>query len=123
MRKVINKRILFVDDEEGALSAYKTFFGSLGYEVWTVSDCNEALSTVEKIPPDLLVIEYRLSGLGGIGVVKRIREKKRPIKVILTTTSGREDIEDEIRGLDVAQVFEKPLSLREFQKEIEHILE
>ncbi len=123
MQKVLNKRILFVDDEKDALSAYETFFGSLGYEVWTASGCDEALSIVEKISPDLLVIEYRLSGIGGIGVVERIREKNRPIKVILTTTSSREDIEDEIKCLNVAQVFEKPLSLSDFQKEIELILE
>jgi DNA-binding response OmpR family regulator len=123
MQKGVNKRILFVDDEKDALSAYKTFFESLGYKVWTASDCDGALEVEEKISPDLLVIEYRLSGLGGLGVVKKIREKKRLIKIVLMTTGSREDIEDEFVGLDVAQIFEKPLSLSEFQKEIEHILE
>ncbi len=117
-----NRKILFVDDVKDALDTYKTFFEAISYTVWTATDCDEALKVVGQVSPDLLVIEYRLSGLGGLGVVKKVREQKRPIKIMLTTTGRREDIENEFRGLGVAQIFEKPLSLKEFQEEIENVL-
>ncbi len=105
------KRIVVIDDQEIALEAYLAFFNKFGYDVRVALTCEEGLKIINEISPDLLLVEYRLSGVGGLGVVQCIRQKDQKMRIMVMTTSPKEDIESEFKALDVFEIVEKPFSL------------
>ncbi len=116
------KKILIVDDQRDALDADKVFFNASGHDVRTALTCEDGLKVADEAQPDLLIIEYRLSGIGGLGFVQRIRQKYKKMGVIVMTTGPKEDIESEFAGLNVFKIFEKPLSLEDLLEIIRKVL-
>ena len=88
------KRILVVDDDEMVLMALDELLKPEGYEVRTFSSGHEALKSLDQEDYDLLMLDVIMSGMDGIELCKRIREREdyreKPI-VFLTAKSRDED--------------------------------
>lgn len=69
------KKIFVVDDDELALEALTTKLKNLGYEVFSAPSAGESMKLFENSEPDILVVDYLLSGLNGINFVENLKEK------------------------------------------------
>lgn len=116
------KKILIVDDEPYVLDTFSTFFKNFGYDVRVVLTCEEGLKAAEEIQPDLLIIEYRLSGIGGLEFVRSVRAKHQKMQVFVLTTGAKDDIEPEFSELSIFRIFEKPISLKTLLEGIQESL-
>lgn len=65
---------------------------------------------------DLLVTDFRLPGISGLELVKRVQRKCPGVKVILTTAFLDTQLEKEAEDLRVSQVIQKPVDLAEFRR-------
>ncbi len=81
-------RILLVDDETGILDSLRILFRGEGYEVTTALGGAEALETLSKERPDLVVTDIRMPGTSGLEVLARTRELDPEIPVILMTAQA-----------------------------------
>jgi DNA-binding response OmpR family regulator len=78
-------KILVVDDEPGVLFSLKAILTREGYEVVAVDSGEAALEQIAAQEFDLALIDLKLKGMDGIGVMTRLREKwPRTIAIILT---------------------------------------
>ena len=59
--------------------------------VGEADDGAEAVSLVEKIHPDILLLDVRMPGTGGIAALKSVREKFPDQKVVMLTMSDAEE--------------------------------
>jgi DNA-binding response OmpR family regulator len=82
------KRILVVDDEEGIRQLYKEELEEEGYEVELAERGEEALEKISKAKPDLVILDLRMPGMGGLEVLERIREQDKDLPVIICTAYG-----------------------------------
>jgi DNA-binding response OmpR family regulator len=82
------KRILIVDDEENIRFLYKEELEDEGYAVDLARNGEEALEKVDHFQPDLITLDIKMPGLNGIEVLKRIREQKRNLPIILCSAYG-----------------------------------
>lgn len=93
-------KILIVDDEPQILSALETFYTLRGYDVVTCDNPLEALNrvTIEKFHVALLDINMPM--MSGIELLKRIKEARPTIQVIMMTayTTIEKAIESIERG-------------------------
>lgn len=89
-------RILIIDDDEGALKALGTLFGSEGYEVVTAPDGSTAISQLARFTPDLIITDLHMPHLGGLDVIRAIRAQAdfadTPIIVMSATDDQRERV-------------------------------
>ena len=70
-----NTKILIADENQGSRSALREELRSLGYvNVFEASDGEEALSVIDNILPDVVLIDVLLSKLDGIGVVRQVKK-------------------------------------------------
>ncbi|MBC7360046.1 MAG: response regulator [Desulfacinum sp.] len=90
-------RVLLVDDEVEFVSTLAERLEIRGMEVLVASDGEEALRRVEQEPLDVVVLDVRMPGLGGLDVLKRIKEMKPDLPVILLT--GHSATRDGIEGM------------------------
>jgi DNA-binding response OmpR family regulator len=82
------KRILIVDDEENIRFLYKEELEDEGFVVDLAKNGEEALAKVDQFQPDLITLDIKMPGLNGLEVLKRIREQKRNLPIILCSAYG-----------------------------------
>jgi DNA-binding response OmpR family regulator len=77
------KKILVVDDEENIRFLYKEELEDEGFAVELARNGEEALEKFAAGHLDLMTLDIKMPGMGGIDVLKRIREKDKDFPIIL----------------------------------------
>lgn len=87
------KHVCIVDDDAGMVSALKIRCEQLGLEVTTVDNGAEALTTIARNPPDLVLLDINMPAGDGLSVCRVLASHAHlaPIPVIIL--SGRSDEE------------------------------
>lgn len=109
-------KLLIVDDEIDIREFAKSFFMKRDIEVFTASGGAEALEIIDRDQPDLVLLDVQMEEISGIEVLKRLREAKNDIKVIMVTGAEDPSIINEANGLGVKGYVHKPLVLEELEK-------
>jgi len=111
-------KLLIVDDELDVREFAANFFRKRKVEVTTAVGGEEALDILEKLKPQLVLLDIKMQGINGIETLKRIREKDKDLKVIMVT--GKKPDEDGslniCQQLGVLDYIHKPLELAELEK-------
>ncbi len=107
--------ILIVDDIVSNLQVLGQLLYSEGYEITMAEDGNTALSIIEKIVPDLILLDVAMPGLNGFELSRMLKknDKTRNIPIIFVT--ARADKEDIIMGFESGGVdyITKPFNHKE----------
>lgn len=105
-------QVLLVDDDPSLLDVLSMAFGDAGYDVATAEDGSEALEKLAVRKPDLLVTDINMPVLDGFTLLKRLRDKRLELPVILLTSRDNEI--DESLGLELGadDYVAKPFSTR-----------
>jgi DNA-binding NarL/FixJ family response regulator len=88
-----NIRVLIVDDHPVVRAGLASMLGTRpGIEVLgSASSGGEALALLEKIAPDVILIDLRMPGMSGLEVIRAIRRRKDPPKIIVLTNSETDE--------------------------------
>jgi CheY-like chemotaxis protein len=76
-------RILLVDDNSHGLTARKMILLDHGYGVETALSGEEAWETLQKKQFDIVVTDFRMSGIDGVELIRRIRASNAPTRTVL----------------------------------------
>lgn len=79
------KKILIVDDEENIRKLYTAELVAEGYEVSVAESGQSAIETVEDKPPDLVVLDIKMSEENGLDVLGSLKKKDRNLPVVLNS--------------------------------------
>lgn len=78
-------KILIVDDEKDVLDFLSVELARRGYEIETASSGEEAVERVEATRPDLMLLDMRMPGMGGMEALKQAKEIDPQMEVIMVT--------------------------------------
>ena len=92
-------KVLFVDDEIDFLEILMKRMKKRGVDVAGVGNGEEALDYVRKLPVDVVVLDVRMPGIGGIHTLKEIKKIDPLMEVIMLT--GHASIEAAIEGMQL----------------------
>ncbi|MCX5976335.1 MAG: response regulator transcription factor [Coprothermobacterota bacterium] len=111
------ERVLLVEDERNLSDVLAYNLEREGYAVECAYDGDKAWELFEGRPPDLVLLDVMLPGLGGLELCRLIRARSS-LPVILLTARGEEA--DKIRGLDLGadDYVAKPFSLGELMARV-----
>ena len=85
------KHVLIVDDDTEFVKLYSLFLKNSGLEVSAVYSAGETLDALERINPDIVVLDVMMEHFdSGFNVSKQIKEKYPEMPVILMTAIGEE---------------------------------
>jgi DNA-binding NtrC family response regulator len=91
------RRILVVDDERGVRALCTDVLKRAGYEAEAVDSPTAALSRLEEAEFDLILVDINMPQMSGIGLCRRIREKRPQQTVVLIT--GYPSINTAVNGI------------------------
>lgn len=104
------KRVMFVDDEEGVRISWNRYLSQHGFDVTTVEDGAHAISKLREEPVDVVVSDLKMPGVDGLQLLEWIHEKSPQTQFILLTGYGNEDVERKVRSLGGFDYLNKPIS-------------
>jgi len=81
-------RVLVVDDEEELTSAIVERLNLRGFAASGVVTGAEALAWLEENTCDVVLLDVKMPGLGGLEVIQRIKDSHPGLEVILLTGHG-----------------------------------
>lgn len=117
-------RVLVVEDEPdiAALVAYQ--LTREGFRVETASTGVDALSSVSREIPDLVVLDRMLPGLSGDEVLRSLRKESATRTVPILILTAKKEQEDRISGFELGadDYLTKPFSPRELVLRVQAIL-
>lgn len=90
--------VLIVDDDQKLLKMLRRTLSYEGFDVVTATDGREALVQVDAHRPDVIVLDWLMPGLDGIGVMERLRAMHDETMILMLT--ARDAIEDRVEGLE-----------------------
>lgn len=108
-----NAEILVVDDQYGIRILLNEVFQKEGYKTVLAASGAQALEIVAKRDPSLVLLDMKIPGMDGLETLKRIKQIKPEMKVVIMTAYGDLDtIQHAISGGALAH-FAKPFDLKE----------
>lgn len=83
--------ILIVDDEPQIRRVLRSTLTTQGYVISEVKTGEEAVESVRKQRPDLILLDVNMPGIGGIAAAREIREMSDAPIIMLTVRSAERD--------------------------------
>ena len=118
-------RVLLVDDEESVLKVLKTSIDwlALGVEApVTASDGAQALEVMERAPFHLLITDIKMPRMGGLELIRRVRQLYPETRCILLTAYSEFDYAKEAIRLGVENYLLKPVQKEELESTVQNAM-
>ncbi len=90
-------KILLIDDEPDILRVLSMSLRADGYEVLTAENGEAGLAVFDAQAPDIVLVDIRMPGIGGIEVLQEIKAKETLTEVIIITGHG--DVDNAVEAL------------------------
>ena len=117
-------KVLVVDDEEHIRQLVGLYLTKEGFAVETAADGHAALSKVNAVKPDLVVLDLMLPGLDGWAVCRELRRSPMTEHLPIIMLTARDDLVDRILGLELGadDYLTKPFNPRELVARVRAVL-
>lgn len=113
--------ILIVEDDVALSNLLRSHLEAEGYAVLQAFDGPSALTMVEQVRPQLILLDWMLPGMDGLAVCRRLRQTH--LTPIIMLTARTEEV-DQILGLEVGadDYIAKPFSIRQVLARVRAVL-
>jgi two-component system response regulator MprA len=115
-------RILVVDDEPAVRESLASSLAFEDYEIDTATDGLDALDKLDRVKPDLIVLDVLMPRLDGLTTCRRLRGRGETLPVLMLT--ARDTVGDRVTGLDAGadDYLVKPFELDELLARVRALL-
>jgi CheY-like chemotaxis protein len=122
---VTGPSVLIVDDERALRAVVRTRLKLAGYQVMEADTGEDALSLLEHEGPDVMLLDLRLPGIDGWGVLEELQSRGRlpRLHVVVASAHGGPEISGKAHQLGCRAVLQKPFALRELVATLDRILQ
>ena len=116
--------ILVVEDESAIAELIAINLRHAGFEVVVAADAHSAQTAVDRILPELVLLDWMLPGQSGVQLARRWRADARTRDLPLIMLTARAEESDKITGLDAGadDYLTKPFSTKELLARIRAVL-
>jgi len=112
-------RVLIVDDEAELMTALKERLTLRGFAAEGVTTGADALAYLEKNPCDVVLLDVKMPGLGGLEVIQRIKTRWLSLEVVLLTGHGSVRDVEEGMALGAFDYLMKPVKIEDLIQVLE----
>jgi CheY-like chemotaxis protein len=77
------RTVLVADDDPPILDLVGELLAAEGYDVRLATDGLDALDKALETPPDLVLTDFKMPNLDGLGLAERLRERDQSVPILL----------------------------------------
>ena len=100
--------VLIVDDDAGVRKVLRRILGAEGYDVEEANDAFQALDALDANPPDAALLDIKMPGMDGLGLMDNLRQRGLEIPIVILTGHGDEFTSSECLEAGAAAYLTKP---------------
>ena len=103
------QKIAIIEDDQAISQMYRFKFEGEGFTVETAENGRLGLELVEKMQPDIILLDLMMPEMNGDEMLAAVRKTDwgKNIKVIILTNMGEQEIPENVKKLGVAAVILK----------------
>ena len=116
-------KLLVVDDEQEMCNILQEYFTDSGFDVVTVNNAEQAIKQLDASEFDCLLTDMRMPGIGGMALLKQLRDRKINVPVVMMTAFGTVDSAVEAMKSGAFHFVKKPFKLNELKTIVEQASE
>jgi len=110
------RHILLVDDDPALRLLLTVLLEEEGFQVTPAADGEAALAVLQTTVPDVLLTDYHMPRLDGLGLLRAVHQHWPSLPVVFCT--GEAEMEGQVRGYDQVTFLHKPLDLKQVRHHI-----
>ena len=117
-------RVLAVDDDPVNLKLVSMTLSQEGYKVFTAPGGVEALSQVDGIQPNLVILDVSMPGMNGYEVCRRLRQKSNLTGLPIMMLTANDTLEQKVKGFEAGadDYMIKPFQTAELKVRVQALL-
>ena len=118
-------KVLVVDDDSDFRQFAQDCLSIAGsFDVKEATNGIEAALTIGSWKPDLVLLDLRMPGMNGIEFCKEMKSKPEfeSVKVVIMSAYSEKESLEEVEGLGIDSVLQKPIGIKDFVDKIKEIL-
>ena len=100
----MNSRILIVDDTQRNIQVLGTILREGGYQLNVAQDGQQALDSVARAKPDLILLDIMMPVMDGFETCKRLKEDPETSEIPIIFLTAKVEAEDLVKGFDLGAV-------------------
>ncbi|MDB6135633.1 MAG: DNA-binding response regulator [Verrucomicrobiales bacterium] len=116
-------KIVIVDDEAPILDLIGQVCRRMGHNPAMFETGREGLAALERIRPDLMIVDLRIGDVNGLDIIQQCREDHPRTQVVMVTGYGSVETAVEAMKLGAFDYLTKPFALEDLQKTITRALQ
>ena len=117
------KLALVIDDEKNIRLTFSETLAQMGFDTHAAANGEEALLKMKTTDFDLVLLDFRMSGMDGIEVLRCIREGYPKVRVIMITAHGTIESAVEAMKLGAVDFIQKPCTPAEIRELVGKVME
>ncbi|MBC6477043.1 MAG: response regulator [Hormoscilla sp. GM7CHS1pb] len=96
--------ILIVDDNPTNIKILFSFLKEFGFKVLVAKDGESALSKLEEVLPDIILLDVQMPGIDGFETCRRLKDSERTKDIPVIFMTALSDTQDKVKGLNLGAV-------------------
>lgn len=117
-----NEKVLIIDDEKNIRLTLSQAISSLPVEVDTAEDGEQALQMVKEGEFGVILLDLRLPGIDGMEVLRRLRDSRPEVPIVIITAHGNVESAVEAMKLGAIDFLQKPFVPDEVRALVRRVL-
>jgi DNA-binding NtrC family response regulator len=116
------KKILIVDDNPHMCNLLADILEIFNYQGIKAKDGEEALVFLKKDNYDMVITDLRMPNLGGMDLLKTIKDEKPFLPVVVITAFGKSDTQQDVLAAKADGYLAKPFKVDEIENLLKKLL-
>ena len=115
----MSSTVMIVEDDPATRRLYRFLLTNSGYTVVEAEDGVAALERLETQSCDVIITDMNMPRIGGIDLVRTLRQKSSDVYVIMVTAFGTPDTEKHAYRAGVNEYLTKPFDFEELERRVQ----
>ena len=111
-------KVMLVDDEEAFVTTLSDRIQRRDFSSSVAFTGEQALQIVDDQVPDVMILDLKMPGIGGMEVLRRVKKAYPKVQVIILTGHGSEKDKKEALSLGAFSYLQKPVQIDELARQI-----
>lgn len=116
------KTVLVVDDEPILCEMLREFLTGKGFHVTKAHDGDQALAVYKRHRPDVVLLDVRMPGKGGLATLRELGAFDPEAKVIMVTAVHEKKVAEQALAEGALDYITKPFTLPSLQRALETVV-
>jgi len=121
--KLKEMKIILIDDDKWIRDSLSIFFEYEGCHLLAFETAEEAMEELKMHDCDIIIVDYKLPGMDGLALLKRIQDSHLDAMKILITAYRSEVVISEAINMGVKEIIEKPFTSKIIEATLSRLIE